>query len=216
VEDSDEGADEVVGIGVSAEIAVGDRPLDGADEGSVDERAGAFKQAHAAGGGVHCGEDELLFGDVVDEEKHPGAKRFKRGHGDREALFGSGKLFDFVAVDGSNKVIAGWEVAIEGGVADAGPACDVVEARSCAIAAEDFLGYLKDAFTIALRVGAGFACWRGWRELLGGHRNRNENFMQPGSIPVYLTKWGLFPFYATETKMSIGATFTDSATTTGE
>jgi hypothetical protein len=76
--------------------------------------------------------------------------------------FGCRKLFDFAAVDGFDEVVASWEVAIEGGVADAGSACDVVEARSCSIAGENFLGYLKDALAVALRVGAGFAGRRGW------------------------------------------------------
>ncbi len=78
-----------------------------------------------------------------------------------EALFGGGELFDFVAVDGFDEGVASWEVAIEGGVADAGPACDVVEAGVGAIAGENLLGYLKDALAVALRVGAGFAGGRG-------------------------------------------------------
>jgi hypothetical protein len=77
-------------------------------------------------------------------------------------LFGCRKLFDFAAVDGFDKVVAGWEVSIECGVTDAGSACDVVEARSCAIAGKNFLGYLKDALAVALRIGARFAGRRGW------------------------------------------------------
>jgi hypothetical protein len=48
-------------------------------------------------------------------------------------------------------------MAIKGGVADAGSACDVVEARSGAVARESLLGHLKDAFSVALRVGARLA-----------------------------------------------------------
>ena len=99
---------------------------------------------------------------MVDEEQHPGAERFKRRHGGGEALFGCGKFFDFAAVDGFDEVVASWKVAIEGGVADAGSACDFVEARSGAIACENLLGHLKDALAVALRVGAGFAGRRGW------------------------------------------------------
>jgi hypothetical protein len=51
---------------------------------------------------------------VVDEEKHPGAKRFKRRRGDCEALFGCRKLFDFVKVEGFDEVVASGKVAIEG------------------------------------------------------------------------------------------------------
>ena len=85
-------------------------------------------------------------------------------------------------------------MAIEGGVTDAGSACDVVEARSCAVAREDLLGYLKDTFAVALRIGAGFTGRRWWRELLFWHVNGNGNFVKLGSVPVYLLIRGLSPF----------------------
>ena len=47
-------------------------------------------------------------------------------------------------------------------VRDVGSVGDVVEARTRAIASENLLGYLKDALTVAFRVGAGFAGGRGW------------------------------------------------------
>lgn len=135
MEDAHEGTDEVIGFGVGAEIAAGDGAPNGSHEGGVDERARAFDNAHgAAGNGVHGRDNESFGGHVVDEEKHPGAKRFKRRHGGSEALFSCRKLFDFAAVDGFDEVVASWEVAIEGGVANARSACDVVEARSCSIA----------------------------------------------------------------------------------
>jgi hypothetical protein len=216
MEDADEGTDEVIGVGVGAEITAGDGALDGGYEGDVDERAGAFHEPQgAACDGVHGGNDELFGGDVVDGEKHPGAERFERWHGGGEALFGCGKLFDFAAVDGFDEGVARWEVAIEGGVADAGSACDVVEARSCSIAGENFLGYLKDALAVALRVGAGFAGRRVWRKLLFLHRNHGGNILQPGIAPAYLSIWGLFPFYSTETQMSIGAISPGSVPTAG-
>jgi hypothetical protein len=101
VEDADERAHEVIGVGVGAEIAAGDGALDGGYERGVDERAGAFHEAHGtAGDGIHRGNDELFAGHMIDEEKHPGAERFKRRQGGGEALFGRGELFDFAAVDG--------------------------------------------------------------------------------------------------------------------
>jgi hypothetical protein len=158
MEDAHKGADEVVGVGVGAEVSAADSALDGGYEGGVDERAGAFEKAHGtAGYGVHCGDDEPFFGDMVDEEEHPSPECFQRRHDGSKALFGCGKLFYLETVDGLEEVVAGWEMAIEGGVADAGPACDVVEAGSCSIAGENFLGYFKDAFAVASRVGAGFA-----------------------------------------------------------
>jgi hypothetical protein len=152
---------------------------------------------------------------VVNEDKHPGAERLERRQGGGEALFGFRKLFDFAAVDGFDEGIASWEMAIEGARANAGSACDVVEARSRAITGEDVLGYFKDAFAVARRVGAGFAGRRGWRKLLFRHGDEAGNFPQPGSISGYLSIRGLSPFYSKETQMSIGAIFPDRVTTTG-
>ena len=158
VEDADEGTNEVVGVCVRAEITAGDGATNGGYEGGVDERTGAFEEAcGTAGDGIHCWDDEALCSHMVNEEKHPGAERFERRHGSGKALFGRRELFDFAAVNGSDKVIASWEVTIEGGVANAGSACDVIEARRSSIAGEDLLGHVKDALTVALRVGAGFA-----------------------------------------------------------
>jgi hypothetical protein len=74
-------------------------------------------------------------------------------------------------------------VAIEGGVSDARPARDVVEARGCSIARENFLGYLKNALTVALRVGAGFAGRRGWGELLFRHMSGKRKKLSNGEYP---------------------------------
>jgi hypothetical protein len=101
VEDANERADEVVRIGVCAEIAAIDGAFDRRDEGSVNETTRAFDQSHrAARDGVHGRDDERFGGHMVDEEKHPGAERFKRWQGGGEALFGCCKLFDFATVGG--------------------------------------------------------------------------------------------------------------------
>ena len=172
MKDADKRADEVVRVSVCAQFAASDSAFDRSDEGSVNETARAFDQSHrAARDGVHGRDDERFGSHMVDEEKHPGAERFKRRHGGSEALFRCGKLFNFAVVDGFDEGIASWEVAIEGGVADAGSACDVVEARSRAIAGENLLGYLKDALAVAFRIGAGFTGTRRWCELPFGHAN---------------------------------------------
>jgi len=195
MEDAYEGTDEVIGVGVGAEIAAGDGALDGSYESGVDARTGAFHEPQgAACDCVHDGNDEHFSCNVVDEEKHPRSQRFKRWHGSSEALFGCCKLFDLAAVDGFDEVIASGEVAIQGGVADARSACDVVEARSCSIARENLFGYLKDALTVALRVGAGSSGGLRCRELLFRHVNRRQKFsatgdclrlsMYPGTVSV--------------------------------
>jgi hypothetical protein len=54
----------------------------------MDERTGAFEEARGtAGDGIHGWDDKALCGDMVDEEKHPSAERFKRRHRGGEALF---------------------------------------------------------------------------------------------------------------------------------
>src|SRR5580698_995453 len=126
VKDAHEGADEVVGFGVGAEIAAGDGAPHGGDEGGVNERAGAFDEAHGtARDGVHCGDDKPFFRHVIDEEQHPGTERFEGRQSVGEALFCSGKLLDFVAVDRFDERVAGREVAIERAWADAGLASDI-------------------------------------------------------------------------------------------
>jgi hypothetical protein len=88
VEDADEGPNEVIGVCVRAEIAAGDGASHGGYEGGMDERTGAFEEARGtAGDGIHGWDDKALCGDMVDEEKHPGAERFKRRHRGGEALF---------------------------------------------------------------------------------------------------------------------------------
>ena len=158
MKDADEGTDEVIGIGVGAEIAAGDGAIDRGYEGGLDERSGAFEEAHGtAADGVHRGNDELFVGDVVDKKQHPGAEGFERRHGGGEALLGGGKLFDFVAINGFDERVASREMAVEGAGAEAGSARNVIEARGCAIAGEDRFGYLKNALAVSLRIGARFA-----------------------------------------------------------
>jgi len=194
MEDADEGADKVIRISFGVEIATGDSASDGGYEGGVDERAGAFHEPQrTARDGIHDRNDEHFTGDVVDEEKHPGAKRFKWRHGGSEALFGCGQLFDFVAVYSFDEVVASWEVAIEGGVADTGPACNVVEARRRAVAGENLFGHLKNALAIALRVGAGLAGRRGWREPLFLHPNLRLKLSATGDYPCLSYLYGEYP-----------------------
>ena len=99
---------------------------------------------------------------MVDQKEHQGTEGFQRRQFGGKPLLGCCKLCDFAAVHGFEKIVASWKVAVEGGVADAGSARDVVEARSCSIASENFSGNLKDALTVAGRVGARFAGGLGW------------------------------------------------------
>jgi len=194
MKDADQCTHEVVGVGVGAEVAAVDGAPDGGDERSMDERAGAFDKAHrAAGYGLHGRNDESFFSRAVDEEKHPGAESIEWRHGGSQALFRCRELFDFAAVDGCDEIVAGWEVPVECGIADARSACDVVEARSRSVAGENVFGHLKDALAVALRVSAGFAGrGRGWK-LFVRHERNQQNFLQPGTLPSYPIDTGTVP-----------------------
>ena len=94
---------------------------------------------------------------------------------------------------------------------------DVIQARGGAVARENLLGYLKNALAVALRVGAGFAGRRRWRELLFRHAEFGKKFLQPETSPVILHIRGLTPFYQAGARMSTsGATFVAAPPTTGE
>ena len=158
VKDADEGTHEVVGIGVVAEIAAGDGALGEGGERGADEAAGTHDEARgAAGDGIHGGNDEHFAGDVVDEEKHPGAEGFERRQAGGEARAGGGEFLDFAAVDGFDEGVASWEVAVESAGADAGLAGDLIEAGHRSVAGEDVLRGFEDELAVALGVRARLA-----------------------------------------------------------
>jgi len=158
VKDADESADEVVRVGVGAEIPTGDGALGEGGERRADQVSGAPDEARrTAGDRLHCGNDEHFAGDVIDEEHHPSAESIERRHGGGEAWASRGELFDFGAVDSFDEGVAGGEVAVERARADAGLASDLIEAGGRAITGKDLLGKLENALTVALRVNARLA-----------------------------------------------------------
>ena len=184
VEDADEGAEEVLEIDVGAEVAAEDGALDEGGESALDEAAGAGKEfGRAAGDAVEGGGDDLLGGDVVDEEKHPGAEGFKGWEGCGESALGGGELFDFAAVDGLDELVAGGEVAIEGAGTDGGLAGDVVEAGGGAMLGEGLLGDFKNALAVAQGVGAGLAGLGGGFCEFSRHGQKKLN---PEAVSAYL------------------------------
>jgi hypothetical protein len=177
VEDADDGADEVVGVGGGAEVAAGDGGVDEGVEGAVDRGAGAGDEARgAAGDGVECGQDEELGGYVVDEEEGPGAEGLKGRLGGGEALGGGGEFVDLGAEDGFDEVVAGGEVAVEGSGADLGAAGDVVECGVGAVLGEGVAGGVEDALAVALGVDAGSALGRRRWDRLRGRLRHWDNF----------------------------------------
>jgi hypothetical protein len=186
VEDADEGADDVVRMGVGAQLAAVDGVLDEAAKGAVDGAAGAFDHAGGtAGDGVHGGQDEGFGGDVVNEDDHPGPEGLERGEGGGEVLAGGGELFDLVVEDGFDEVVAGGEVAVESSGAHFGAAGDVVERSVRAVLGEGFTGDLQDSLAVPLGVDSGPA-HGGWWGGAAGHTEFSQKFMQPETISVYL------------------------------
>jgi hypothetical protein len=144
----------------------------------MDEIARAFHQPHrSAGDCFHRGQDELLLGYVVDEEKHPGAQGLERRHGGGKALFGGGKLLHFAAVDGFDESIAVGKVPVKRPGANAGLPGDVIEAGNGSFLGEDLFGDFENVLAISLRVGADFTCGRR-RGLLFRHIGGTKNLRQ--------------------------------------
>ena len=167
MKNADQSTDEVVGVGFGAEITAVNSALYQGDESAVYETSRTFDETQgAAGDSVHCGNDEPFVGHVVDKEQHPRAKGFDRRHASGESLPRIGEFFHFVAVDGFDQGVAGGEMAVERAGADARLTGDIVKAGGGAIASEDFLCDLQDAFAVALGIRPGLAGGRGWRELL--------------------------------------------------
>ncbi len=114
MKNADEGADEVIRVGIGTEIAAVDGSLNQGEKGGVDVSARAFNEAYgAAGNRVHDGKDQGLAGDMVDEEQHPGSKSVEWRHGDGKIMPSCCQLFDFATIDGFNQGVAGREMPVK-------------------------------------------------------------------------------------------------------
>ncbi|GAA3164718.1 hypothetical protein GCM10020001_106990 [Nonomuraea salmonea] len=100
----------------------------------------------------------MFGGDVVEEQAGPGAQRGQGRVGVEQAGHGVAQLGDLVAVDRLDEGLAGGEVAVEGGGADAGLPGDAFEVGVQALAGEDACRRLDDLVAVAARVGAQRAC----------------------------------------------------------
>ena len=70
---------------------------------------------------------------------------------------------------------------------------------------ENLSGYLKNALTITLCVGAGLSGGQGLGELALRHVQVYKKTLQTGNIPVYIYIRGLSPFYVTLVGGRLGA-----------
>ena len=136
---ADEGAEQVAGVDIFAEVAAFDGAFDEGVDGGVDEAAGTFVEpGGAADNAVEGGSDDLLGGEVVDEEEHPGAEGVEGRKSGGEFAFGGGEFFDLGTIDGFDEGVAGGKVTVESAGSDLGLAGDVVEAGIGTVAGECF------------------------------------------------------------------------------
>jgi len=73
-----------------------------------------MKPGRASSNGIESGRNDVLCRNVVDEQQHPGSKRFDWGHGIGETGRGRREFLHFVPVNTFDQLIARREMAIEG------------------------------------------------------------------------------------------------------
>ena len=155
---ADEGSKQIEGVEIGADVAGLDGAVDEGIDCSLDQTARAFIEPRGtANKAVEGGGDDLLGGDVIDEEQHPGAEGFDRGHGFRKCARRCGHFFDLGAIDPFDESVAGGEVAIEGAGSYAGLFGDVIETGAGAETGKRIFCLVEDAFAVAFGVGAGLA-----------------------------------------------------------
>lgn len=101
--DADQRPKQVEGVEISSYIAALDCALDQRINRRLDQAAGTLiKLRGAPRNTVQCGGNNLLCGDVIDEQQHPGSQSLNRRQGFGKSTLFSGQLFHFTPVDGLN------------------------------------------------------------------------------------------------------------------
>ena len=80
------------------------------------------------------GRNDVLCRDVIDQQQHPGSKRFERRHGLDEAGSGSRKFLHFIPVNTFDQLIPRREMAKQGTCSDARLLGEFVQTDSMAAA----------------------------------------------------------------------------------
>jgi len=110
--------------------------------------------------GIESGRNDVLCRNVVDEQQHPGSKRFDWGHRLCEAARRRREFLHFVAVNAFDQLIARWEMAIEGTGSNARLPRDLLQAGIGALPGK---GCLRD-FEMRSRLRS--ASVRGFRAVV--------------------------------------------------
>lgn len=156
--DSDQGAQQVEGIDVAANVTVFDGALYQRCMRCLHLAAGTLKQlGRISRKRAQHGSDELLGRNEVNEPEHPRAQRLDRGQSRRELPSRGDELIHFTAIYRLDQGIPGGEVTIECSRPYARLLGHVIQAGIGAIAGECLLGRIQNAFTVPLCIGARFA-----------------------------------------------------------
>ena len=150
--DADQGSKQVECIEISSQIAALLSALDQLIDRSLDHGARTFiEPGWASDYAIESGRNDVLCRNVIDQQQHPGSKRFNRGHGLGET--GRGREFlHFVPVNTFCQLIARWKMAIEGTCSNTRLLRDLLQAGIGALSRKDSLRNFKNALAVALRV----------------------------------------------------------------
>ena len=175
--DADQGSKQVEGIEISAQIATLLSALHQLIDGALDQAARTFiEPGRASDDCIESGRNDVLCRDVVNQQQHPGSKRFERRHGLGEAGSGSRKFLHFIPVNAFDQLIPRREMAIQGTRSNARLLGDFVQTGIGALSGKGFLRNFKDTLAVAQRVYARFA---GGCGMFLGHR---QKILETGDI----------------------------------
>ncbi len=151
--DADQRSKKVVCIQISSQITTLLSALHQPIDRTLDHGAGTFmKPGRASGNGIERGRNDVLRRDVIDQQQHPGSKRFERGHGLGETVSGRREFFHFVSVNTFDQLIARREMAIEGTYSNTRLLRDLFQTGIGALSSKESLRNFKNALAVAQRV----------------------------------------------------------------
>ena len=118
--DADQRSKQVVRIQIFAQIATPLGALHQLTDRTLDHGACAFVEpGRTSGNGIKRRRNDVLCRDVIDQQQHPGSKRFERRHLLSEAACGRREFPHFVPVNTFDQLIPRREMAIQSTYSDA-------------------------------------------------------------------------------------------------
>src|ERR1700680_4303186 len=111
-----------------------------------------MKPGRASGNGIESGRNDVLCRNVIDQQEHPGSKRFERGHGLSETVRGRREFLHFVPVNTFDQLIARRKMGIEGTCSNTRLLRNLLQAGIGALSGKDSLRNFKNELAVAKRV----------------------------------------------------------------